>query len=247
STTAPPDPTLVELMDGAGMTATARRMFLGATPRVEDKATLAQSCAKLLSSSEPGTVHTYGCVVSGKVHLREFDNPEMRDFRYVVAAHELLHLAYARLPAPDRARIDAELRAARTDNALLEERLAIYSQDANDTLNEVHAVIGTEFAGLSAELEAHFSRYFDRGRVTDAYERTLGGRLREIRRLKAVIAETEARLDALKPQLDALRQTGPVRTYNALVDEYNAVVAEHNAAVQQGRALSAEYNELTGG
>jgi hypothetical protein len=245
TSTVPADPALVELMDGAGMTSAARRMFLNASPRIEDKDMLSTSCAGAFDGTDPGSVHTYGCVVNGKMHLRSFAHPELHDFRYVVAAHELLHLVYARLTAADRARIDGLLLEARTGNGVLEERLAIYAEGANDTLNEVHSLLGTEFGGLPAELEAHFDRYIDRAAVTAAYDRTLGSRQQELRRLKAVIAETEARLEEMKPQLDALRITGPVASYNAMVDEYNAVVREHNAAVAEGQARADEYNALT--
>lgn len=244
--TVPPDPAVGDLMDGAGMAPAARRLFLDADPRIEPKDALTRSCAGVFARAEPGSVHTYGCVVDGKVHLRDFTRPEMHDFMYVVAAHELLHLVYARLSPSDRARIDTELQAARAGNEVLEERLEVYTKGAGDTLSEVHSVLGSELAGLSPELESHFSRYFDRGRVTTAFEATLGGRERELRRLKGLADQIEGRLQSMDPQLDGLRRSGSVRTYNAMVADYNAMVDEHNAVVARLRALVAEYEELTG-
>ena len=239
------DTTLADLMAGAGMTPSARRMFLVATPHIEDAGALARSCAEVLGG-DLGSVHAFGCVTDGRIHLLAFDDPAVHDFAYVVAAHELLHLAYSRLPAAERARLDAQLQAARSANPLLEERLRVYAASAKDTLNEVHSILGTEFGDLTPELEAHYSRYIDRGLVTAAFERTLGGRQREMRRLKAVITDLEARLDQMTPVLDALRASGPVRAYNAMVGDYNALVDEHNAAVADLKALVDEYNRLSG-
>lgn len=245
-TTVPSDPAIADLMDGAGMAPPARQLFLNADPRIEPKDTLARSCAGVFARAEPGSVHTYGCVVDGKVHVRDFSRPEMHDFKYVVAAHELLHLVYARLSMSDRARIDSELQAARFGNEVLEQRLEVYTNGSADTLSEVHSVLGSELAGLSPGLESHFSRYFDRGRVTAAFEATLGGRERELRRLRGLAEQIEGRLESMEPQLDALRRSGSVRAYNATVADYNAVVDEHNAVVAQLRALVADYEELTG-
>ena len=156
-------------------------------------------------------------------------------------------MAYSRLLASERAGLDSQLQAARSANPLLEDRLHVYATGAKDTLNEVHSILGTEFGDLSPELEAHYSRFIDRALVVAAYERTLGGRQRELRRLQSVIDDLETRLDQMKPTLDAFRASGPVRAYNAMVAEYNAVVDEHNAAVADLKSLVDEYNRLTGG
>ena len=79
----------------------------------------------------------------------------------------------------------------------------MYAAVDEDTTNEVHSVLGTEFADLSPTLEAHYAEYFDRGLVIDAYQRTLGDREDEIRALKASIADMEVRLDHLQAELDA--------------------------------------------
>jgi len=243
TTTVPVNPAVVDLMDGAGMTPDARKVFVAASPSIEDKATLGASCASL-DTSASGSAHTYGCVVQGRVHIRLFSAPELHDMIYVVAAHELLHLVYEELTVGDRVRLDRELDAARAGNAALEDRLKVYAASADDTPNEVHSVLGTEFAGLSPDLEAHYGRYIDRSLVLAAFARTLGEREAEIRRLQASVDEMKGRLDAMAADMDALRAAGDLRTFNARVPVYNGLVRQYNAAVDELKARVAEHKAL---
>jgi hypothetical protein len=244
-TTKPVDPAVADLMDGTGMTPAARRLFVDASPSLEDKDALAQSCATLaFPASDSATAHTYGCVVGGKVHIRLFSAPELSDMKYVVAAHELLHLVYGNLGTAEKVRIDAELDQARTGNAALAERLEVYAASAADTPNEVHAVLGTEFADLSPELEAHYAEYFSRSLVLAEFKRTLGDREEAIRQLHAKVDDMKKQLDAMSADMEALRAAGDIRTFNARVPVYNALVQQHNAAVAQLQQLVDAHKAL---
>jgi hypothetical protein len=239
------DPTIEALITGAGMTARGRQLFLAAVPRVEDAATLAATCAPVNASARDGTAHTFGCLVNGRIHVRSFTAPELAELSYAVAAHELLHVVYLQLPSAERVRLDADLAAARAGNTVLEERLKVYAATSDDTLNEVHSVLGTEFPSVSPALEAHYARFIDRARVVAAYQRTLGARDDEIRRLRAAIAVSVERLHALDVELSNLRAANDIRGYNAKVASYNAVVAEHNANIDALRDLVEEQNRVT--
>lgn len=243
-TTVPVDPAIEALMVGAGMTEQARRLFLQTSPTIEDNATLAQTCRGVDAAGQPGNSHTYGCLADGRIHIRSFSVPEMRELSYVVAAHELLHVVYRRMTAAERARIDAELDAARAGNGILEARLEVYTTVAEDSLNEVHSIVGTEFAELSSVLEEHYGAYFDRGRILGAFQRTLGEREEVIRALEATVSDTEAQIESLEARMDAYRAAGDLRSYNANVPVVNALVAEHNAALRELRQRVDEYNQL---
>ncbi len=245
TTPEPLDPALEDLVAGAGMTDLGRQLFLSATPTVEDPATLVQSCAAVDATAGPDGAHTFGCLIDGQIHLRSFP-PEVQDLVYVVAVHELLHVVYGRLTRAERASLIPELEAVRQGNAVLEERLEVYAAVAEDTPNEVHSLLGSEFADLTPVLEAHYARYFDRARVLDVFQRTLGDREDEIRALKVSIESMEARLDAIQAQLDAQEAVGDIEGFNANVATFNALVAEHNAAVRRVNTLVDEDNRLTG-
>ena len=244
ATSVPVDPAIGEVMDGAGMTDVGRRLFLQSQPSLEDHDHLLQSCVGVDATGGPEGAHTFGCVEDGTMHVRTFSAPEIRDLTYVVAAHELLHVVYARMAPAERARIDAELDAARAGNSVLEERLAVYAAVDEDSHTEVHSVLGTEFANLSPTLEEHYSLYFDRARVLDAFARTLGQREDAIRGLEATVKDTEAQIEPLEAQMDALRAAGDLRSYNADVPVVNALVSQHNAALDELHTRVDEYNNL---
>ncbi|MEA2687258.1 MAG: hypothetical protein QOE93_2453 [Actinomycetota bacterium] len=246
STTAPLDPELEDIIAGAGMTDLGRRLFLSADPSVEDPATLATSCTDVDATAGPDGAHTFGCLIDGQIHLRSFAEPQVADLVYVVAAHELLHVVYGRMTRAQRLAIDPELAAARDGNAILEERLEVYAAVDEDTPNEIHSLLGTEFADLSPVLEEHYGEYFDRDRVLSVFRRTLGDREDEIRGLKASITEMEAQLDAIQAELDAQDASGDLAGYNANVSRFNALVAVHNADVRRVNELVDEDNRLTG-
>lgn len=249
STTVPVPPDVQDFIATTTMTDRARRLFLAATPAVEDAETFARNCGIEQRSETPEgpRTHTHGCYVAGRIHLRAPDRPEARELLYVVAAHELLHAVYASLGPADRTRIDAEVAAARADNARLEERLKPYG--STPTLaNEAHAILGSEFDGLSPALEAHYAQYFsNRAAVVAARQRTLGAKEDEIERLRASVDDLDARITTLRETQEALRSSGDIGRYNANVLVINGLIDRYNATVDALNAEIDAYNGLLGG
>ena len=249
TTTAPPPAALQDLITGTTMTERARRVFLAASPAIEDAATFARNCgvdSQAQPSSGPRT-HTQGCYVAGRIHLLAPDRPEAQDLLYVVAAHELLHAAYAELRPAERTAVDAEVVAARAGNERLEERLQAYGTGA-PLVNEMHAILGSEFDGLPPALEAHYAQYFsNRAAVVAARQRTLGSREDEIRRLKAEIDELERRIEALQAAQEEFRAQGDFRSYNANIPVINGLITRYNSRADTLNALIEEYNGLLSG
>ena len=249
TTTVPVSADVADLAATTTMTERARRLFLAAEPAIEDAATFAHNCGIDNAADTPGQprTHTQGCYVGGRIHLLAPDRAEGRDLLYVIAAHELLHAVYSELRPAERARIDAELAAARTGNERLEERLRPYG--SSPTLNnEIHSILGSEFAGLSPALEAHYAQFFaDRSAVVAARQRTLGAREDEIRRLKAEVDDLDARITELRADQESLRASGDFRSYNAYVGVVNGLIDRYNATIRSLNALIQEYNGLLGG
>lgn len=241
STTVAVDPAIADLIDGAGMTSSGRVIFLASQPVLEDKETLAMSCAGAVVSN-PDVLHVLGCLVRGRIHLRLPSAPALHDLLYVAAAHELLHAVYAGLGTSERQLLVTQLQAARAANPVIDEQLRFYGAVSIDT--ETHSLAGTEIVSVSGELQAHYAKYFDRARVVAAYRRTLGDRDDELRRQRAVLDESQARLDTMRAEIDALRAAGNSRAANALVDEFNALANQHNEAAVDLNARVDERNKL---
>lgn len=248
STTTPVPADLADLAATATMTERARRLFFAASPAIEDPETFTRSCGLVASADSPGEprTHTQGCYVAGRIHLLSPDRAEARDLLSVVAAHELLHVVYANLGPDERARVDAELEAARVGNQRLEERLRPYGTGPTLT-NEVHSILGSGFADLSPALEAHYAQFFaDRAELVAARQRTLGIREEEISRLRAEIDDLGARIAALKDGQEELRASGDLGTHNANVAVINGLISRFNASIQALNAQVEEYNGLLG-
>ena len=246
TTTLPAD--VADLATRTTMTERARRIFLAARPAIEDPPTFAGNCGLDTQGDAGGPrTHTAGCYVAGRIHLLAPDRAEARDLLYVVAAHELLHAVYGSLGTAERARLDAELEAARAGNVRLEERLKPYAGLPTLT-NEIHSILGSEFGGLSPALEAHYAQYFsDRASIVAARQRTLGAREEEITRLRAEIDELDRRIETLRATLISQRAAGDLRAYNANVDIFNDLIGRYNAAIDTLNAKVEEYNGLLGG
>lgn len=248
TTTEPLPADVADLAAATTMTDRARRIFLAARPAIEDAPTFASHCGiDNLPDGGGSRTHTAGCYVAGRIHLLAPDRAEARGLLYVVAAHELLHAVYSSLGPAERARIDAELEAARPGNVRLEERLKPYAGLPTLT-NEIHSILGSEFDGLSPALEAHYAQYFsDRSAVVAFRQRTLGAREDEISRLRAEVDDLDDRIETLRATMISQRAAGDLRAYNASVDVFNGLIARYNASIDTLNAKIEEYNGLLGG
>jgi len=249
TTTVPIPADLRDLVAATTMTERARRLFVAASPAIEDATTFAANCGIHNAADSPNELrtHTQGCYVAGRIHLLSPDRPEARELLSVVAAHELLHAVYASLGPADRSLIDAELRAARSGNQRLEERLKPYGQSPT-LVNEIHSILGSEFDGLSPALEAHYAQFFaDRAAVVATRQRTLGSREEEIAAVRAEVEALDARITTLKDAQEELRAADDIRAYNANVAVINGLIARYNDQVATLNARIEEYNGLLGG
>ncbi len=249
---------IAELMERTSMTSQARKLFLDSRPRIEGKAEFAGNCRRasgahtlgcfLVFRSCPAGAAPSGCSKETQIHLLQIDRPDASDLMYVSAAHEALHAAYEEIPPAERRHIDGQLEAAlpQLDQCRIDANLKAYAgRGSAERLNELHSILGTEFADLPPGLQAHYSRYFaNRQLVVQAHDRSLGAREQEICRLQSRLDQLEARIGSLRRQLQQLRSAGNVRAYNSRVPGFNALVTEHNQAVSSHNRQVREYNQL---
>lgn len=242
----------------ATMTDEAEFLFYASRPVVEANAQFDQRC-----STAEEAIGVLGCYLlrDKVIYLFDVTDERLDGLQTVVAAHETLHAAWDRMSEDEHDRLAPLLEAEAAklaDNELFAERLAYYAQaEPGERLNELHSIIGSEIAGISSELEAHYARYFsDRSVLTAITERT-----------DAVFAEFEERAAALVAQIDALvvEVEAEYAAYNAGYDQLNADVdsfnvradtvgafesqsefdRERNALIQRQSELDAAYNTIT--
>lgn len=207
-----------------GMSHDGELIYRASRPAIEDDEDFNAHC-----SLESGAV--LGCYAAGTIYVYAVTDDRLAGTVEVTAAHEMLHAAYERLPADERARIDdlVEARIAEipADDPVYDD-LALYQP--SQLADEWHSRLGTEFSDLSPELEAHYTRYFDdRGKVVELNVQA-NAAFRELQeQIDALVVE----IDALSPVLDAR-----IAAYEADIAAFNSAVASFNARADSGSFTS---------
>lgn len=264
-----PSQRVAQLADSTTMSDQGRRLFYVSRPEIHNKRGFTRQCPNTESSVVLGC-YTGG--LYGRTFLLQVDRQAIEDVMDVTAAHEMLHVAYARLSPWERDRVNGLLNEAYSsiDDQRLQELVNEYQQhDSASIENELHSLLGTQVADIGPELETYYEQYFtNRDRVVNLYRNyedvfaQLNAdieRLRdeinqlkdEIQTLKQQIERKKAELDTTRSRMDRLRAQGRVEEYNALVprhnrlqEEYNALVREHNRKVALHNQKVEELNKL---
>ncbi|MEO5535148.1 MAG: hypothetical protein ABIR17_08465 [Pseudolysinimonas sp.] len=233
------------IADETGMSPEGELIFRASTPDVEEGTEFNANC-----SVEGGAV--LGCYYQGNIFIYHVTDARLAGTAEVTGAHEMLHAAYERLSDSERAAVD-KLVAARVaeipaDDPVYQD-MALYPDD--QLASEWHSRLGTEFADLSPDLEAHYALYFDdRTKVVALNVKSTAA----FRELQAKIDALVTEIDASAPQLDAR-----IAAYEAKLDAFNSDVTaynnrvfdsqeeatrQYNALNHRGAALDAEYATL---
>jgi hypothetical protein len=232
----PPSAEAVQLADAAGMTAAARTIFFAAQPVVDsDRGAFEAHCRAPLA----GNAVELGCYTpDNRIYVLKIDNPKLSGEMAVVAAHEMLHAAYALYTTAERNTLTAQLEAAaaRMRDPGLAQTLRLYAaSEPDERENELHSILGSEYGALDPALEAHYWQYFgDRAALVSAarqFNQTFAD-------LQATLASLRAQIDQIKQQMALERRRNNIRAYNALVPQYNALIKQYNQTVVQYNALS---------
>lgn len=116
-----------------------------------------------------------GCYNGQGIFIYDIQNDELDGIKEVTAAHEMLHSVWDRLDDKEKERLgvllNAELNTI-TDESFLE-RMDYYKRNQpGEVTNELHSIIGTEFANISDELETYYQQYFkDRSHIVALHDK----------------------------------------------------------------------------
>jgi len=224
--TDPPPDDVVAIAAATGMSVEGELVYRASRPAVEDDETFNDHCAL-----EGGAV--LGCYFDGQIYVYAVTDDRLAGTVEVTAAHEMLHAAYERLPSLERERVDAlvaEAVAALDQQDAVFAALELYPEEQR--ADEWHSRLGVQFAELSAELEQHYSRYFDdRGKVLALHVQA-----------NALFVELQARIEALVVEVETTRPVLEARlaAYEAAIATFNADVADFNTRAQNGSFASQE-------
>ena len=189
--------------------------FDASQPVIESAKDFNTHCNQQQESRNP----ILGCYVNYRIYVYDVTNAKLSGIEQTTAAHELLHAAYSRLSASQKDKLKPLLleayKAVKTPE--LEDRIDYYHQnEPGEEMNELHSILGSEFADLGPKLDEYYQQYFKNRSAVVAYHD----------RYEAVFQSLTARATSLKKQIDSL-----VATINAEIKQYNADVAQLNADV----------------
>lgn len=250
-----PSPAVAALAERSGMSDGGRFYFFVTRPRLEDAELFNQECQRVEKASP-----ILGCYdrAADRIHIYNVTHPELDGIKEVTAAHEMLHAAWARMSQAERQRLGELLEAAyqrlKTDD--LVERMAYYERaQPGSRTNELHSILGTEYAELGDELEQHYRKFFaNRQAVVGlhaAYHQRFTTMQQEAERISG---ELEGRRTAIERQ--TAQYTAGLAAFNSQAAIFNdraargdfssqaAFRAERARLVQQSQALSMQRQAI---
>ena len=154
-----PSATIEQLADRSDMSDKGRFLFYASTPQISDRQNFIKQCG---GNSEQTAI--LGCYTDQRIFIFDVNDPRLDGIKEVTAAHEMLHAVYDRLSAKERDELDLLVEDAykHIDDERLDELVRYYDRaEPGHRHNELHAILGTEYEGLSEKLESHYRRYFN--------------------------------------------------------------------------------------
>lgn len=220
-----PTPAVASLAERASLSQTGTFYFYASQPAIEDATQFNQECGKKEASTA-----ILGCYNGRTISIYNVTDTKLDGIKEVTAAHEMLHAAYLRLDASEKAHVDSLLEAEYTklkSDKDFAERMAFYDRtEPGERDNELHSIIGTEVKNINSELETYYQKYFsDRSKVVDLHEK-----------YASIFADLQKRSDTLSQQLTQLEasiESASVK-YNADLTQFNKDVDAFKAKTSSG-------------
>lgn len=259
--TTTPQPAAAALGDQLSLTSGAEFLYKASQTQILSSDQFNTACSNV--TREQSIV--LGCYTpSQHVYIYDVADTRLSGVKEVTAAHELLHAVYDRMSLSEKKRVNAEVQQAATaiTDPRLAETIAEYKKtEPGEIDNELHSILGTEYAVLPQKLEAHYAKYFtNRSKIvaySDAYQKQFSETKAQIKlydeqlaQLKSQISSLESQISSLEIQLNnkqdelgSLRSTN-VTAYNAQVPAFNALVARYNGLVSSVTKLTSQYNTI---
>jgi len=252
-----PSSEITGYVDRSTMTDKGEFLFYASSPRINAQDEFDSIC----SSGEEG-VGTLGCYLpdSGAIHLYDITDERLDGMEEVIASHEMLHAAWARMGADEKNAISPlleEQATAMASDAAFVERMDFYARsEPGERLNELHSILGTEVAQLDPRLEKHYADLFDdRQQLVALFTASNQVFVDLENQATALVAELEALGDGI--EADYASYTAGFDQLDADVDSFNARAdagdfssqrqfnRERDALVQRQADLDALYESIS--
>jgi hypothetical protein len=220
-----PTAAVEQLSERSQFTDRGEFLFFASQPVLDGTQTFNDICRQ----NKEYKISILGCYADKKIYIYDIDDERLDGVREVTAAHEMLHAAYDRLSTGDRDRIGRLLKVEYDKHSSdeLVERIKYYEENQpGQFYNELHSIIGTEFAEISDDLEEYYSTYFaDRTTIVALYQQYRG-----------TLKGFQNTLDRLSAEMTAQRElvTEFTKEYSSDVNSLNNDIELFNSRAQSG-------------
>lgn len=226
-----PNETIASFVELTGMNKQGEFLFYASHPVLADAATFNSQCEK-----KEETTAVLGCYDGVNIYIYDVPDDRLAGIRPTTAAHEMLHAAFKRLNSDEKSYVERLLEdeyEKLLEDEELSGRMAFYAvTQPGDRTNELHSIIGTEIASISAELEQYYKKYFsDRSKVITQH-----------RQYHSIFKELKAKAEALNRQIQILADAinSKRASYNQQIITLQKDIATFNARAERGDFESQE-------
>lgn len=198
-------------------------IFQASRPELSSREHFNQSC-----HSHHAEISILGCFTKNRIYLYQIDAAKhgLDGIIESVAAHELLHAAWQRLPAWEHHALSQQLDLVYHQHQThLATALAGYPED--EFWDELHSRVGTEIADLPPALEQHYARYFkDQDAVVGFYQNYSQPFLQLSRQAEILLAQ----INHAHTQIEVATKAyySGVEKLNQSIDQFNTCIHTSN-------------------
>lgn len=214
-----PSPEIAQIANDVGLNENGRFYYFASRPELDFAKEFNGECR----SREQGNA-ILGCYKNQRIYIYNVNDERLNGLKEVTAAHEMLHAAYERLPESDKKAVNAllEKEYRKNSDAEFSKRMDYYKRNQpGEEYNELHSIIGTEFADISPQLEDYYKRYFNNRSQVVALHSKYSDKFKELKRGSASLRKELENLSisinnaSLKYNKDISNLNSEINTFNS--------------------------------
>ena len=214
-----PSPEIAQIANDVGLNENGRFYYFASRPELDFAKEFNGECR----SREQGNA-ILGCYKNQRIYIYNVNDERLNGLKEVTAAHEMLHAAYERLPESDKKAVNAllEKEYRKNSDAEFSKRMDYYKRNQpGEEYNELHSIIGTEFADISPQLEDYYKRYFNNRSQVVALHSKYSDKFKELKQGSASLRKELENLSisinnaSLKYNRDISNLNSEINTFNS--------------------------------
>ena len=214
-----PSPEIAQIANDVGLNENGRFYYFASRPELDFAKEFNGECR----SREQGNA-ILGCYKNQRIYIYNVNDERLNGLKEVTAAHEMLHAAYERLPESDKKAVNTLLEKEYRKNIDTEfsKRMDYYKRNQpGEEYNELHSIIGTEFADISPQLEDYYKRYFNNRSQVVALHSKYSDKFKELKQGSASLRKELENLSisinnaSLKYNKDISNLNSEINTFNS--------------------------------